>query len=54
MLSGEVASYQEKLEAERAALRVEGVKGAANEIDIPPMSSCDRRTRTSRARPWLP
>ena len=36
MLSGEVASYQEKLEAERAALRVEGVKGAANEIEIHP------------------
>ena len=33
-LSGEVASYQEKLQAERAALRVEGVKGAANEIEI--------------------
>jgi len=33
-LSGEVASYQEKLDAERAVLRVEGVKGAANEIEI--------------------
>jgi len=33
-LSGEVASYHEKLEAERAALRVEGVKGIASEIEI--------------------
>jgi osmotically-inducible protein OsmY len=33
-LSGEVASYHEKLEAERAALRVEGIKGIASEIEI--------------------
>ena len=33
-LSGEVASYHEKVEAERAALRVEGVKGIASEIEI--------------------
>jgi osmotically-inducible protein OsmY len=33
-LGGEVASYHEKLEAERAALRVEGVKGIASEIEI--------------------
>jgi hypothetical protein len=33
-LPGEVASYQEKLNAARAALRVEGVRGAANEIEI--------------------
>jgi osmotically-inducible protein OsmY len=33
-LTGEVASYHEKLEAERAALRVEGVKGVASEIEI--------------------
>ena len=33
-LSGEVASYHEKVEAERATLRVEGVKGIASEIEI--------------------
>jgi osmotically-inducible protein OsmY len=33
-LSGEVESYHEKVEAERAALRVEGVKGIACEIEI--------------------
>src|SRR5687768_9952626 len=33
-LSGEVASYHEKVEAERAALRVEGVRGIASEIEI--------------------
>ena len=33
-LSGEVASYHEKMEAERAALRVEGVKGLASELEI--------------------
>jgi osmotically-inducible protein OsmY len=33
-LSGEVESYHEKVEAERAALRVAGVKGIATEIDI--------------------
>jgi osmotically-inducible protein OsmY len=33
-LSGEVESYHEKVEAERAALRVEGVKGLASEIEI--------------------
>ena len=33
-LSGEVASYHEKVEAERAALRVEGVKGIASEMEI--------------------
>jgi osmotically-inducible protein OsmY len=33
-LSGEVDSYHEKVEAERAALRVAGVKGIASEIEI--------------------
>jgi osmotically-inducible protein OsmY len=33
-LSGEVESYHEKVEAERAALRVAGVRGIASEIDI--------------------
>jgi osmotically-inducible protein OsmY len=33
-LSGEVESYHEKVEAERATLRVEGVKGVASEIEI--------------------
>jgi osmotically-inducible protein OsmY len=33
-LSGEAESYHEKVEAERAALRVAGVKGIASEIDI--------------------
>jgi osmotically-inducible protein OsmY len=33
-LTGEVESYHEKLEAERAALRVAGVKGIASEIEI--------------------
>jgi osmotically-inducible protein OsmY len=33
-LSGEVASYHEKVEAERAALRVEGVTGIARELEI--------------------
>jgi osmotically-inducible protein OsmY len=33
-LSGEVESYHEKVEAERATLRVEGVKGIASEIEI--------------------
>jgi osmotically-inducible protein OsmY len=33
-LSGEVESYHEKGEAQRAALRVEGVKGLASEIEI--------------------
>ena len=33
-LSGEVESFHEKVEAERAALRVAGVKGIASEIDI--------------------
>jgi len=33
-LSGEVESYHEKVEAQRATLRVEGVKGLASEIEI--------------------
>jgi osmotically-inducible protein OsmY len=33
-LSGEVDSYHEKLEAERVTLRVAGVTGLANEIDV--------------------
>jgi osmotically-inducible protein OsmY len=33
-LSGEAESYHEKVEAERAALRVEGVRGIASEIEI--------------------
>jgi osmotically-inducible protein OsmY len=33
-LSGEVESYHEKVEAQRATLRVEGVKGVASEIEI--------------------
>jgi osmotically-inducible protein OsmY len=33
-LSGEVDSYHEKVEAERATLRVAGVKGIANELEI--------------------
>ncbi len=33
-LSGEVQSYHEKIEAERAALRVAGVKGMASEIEV--------------------
>jgi osmotically-inducible protein OsmY len=33
-LSGEVESYHEKVEAERATLRVAGVKGIASEIEI--------------------
>jgi osmotically-inducible protein OsmY len=33
-LSGEVESYHEKVEAQRAAMRVEGVKGLASEIEI--------------------
>jgi osmotically-inducible protein OsmY len=33
-LSGEVESYHEKIEAERAALRVAGVKGMASAIDV--------------------
>jgi osmotically-inducible protein OsmY len=33
-LSGEVESYHEKVEAEWATLRVEGVKGVASEIEI--------------------
>ena len=33
-LSGEVESYHEKVEAERAALRVAGVKGMASEIEV--------------------
>jgi osmotically-inducible protein OsmY len=33
-LSGEVESYHEKIEAERAALRVAGVSGMASEIDV--------------------
>jgi osmotically-inducible protein OsmY len=41
-LAGEVASYQEKLDAERAVLRVEGVKGAANEIEIHPPGTSHR------------
>jgi len=32
-LSGEVESYHEKVEAERATLRVEGVRGVASEIE---------------------
>jgi osmotically-inducible protein OsmY len=33
-LSGEVESYHEKVEAQRATLRVEGVKGVASELEI--------------------
>ena len=33
-LSGEVESYHEKVEAQRATLRVEGVKGLASELEI--------------------
>jgi osmotically-inducible protein OsmY len=33
-LTGEVESYHEKLEAERAALRVAGVKGMASDIEV--------------------
>lgn len=33
-LSGEVQTYHEKIEAERAALRVAGVKGMASEIEV--------------------
>ena len=33
-LSGEVESYHGKVEAERATLRVEGVRGVASEIEI--------------------
>lgn len=33
-LSGQVQSYVEKMAAERAALRVKGVRGVANEIEV--------------------
>ena len=35
-LSGKVPTYREKCEAERATLRVEGVKDIADEIDVDP------------------
>jgi osmotically-inducible protein OsmY len=41
-LSGEVASYHEKVEAERATLRISGVKGIASEIDVHPPGSSQR------------
>ncbi len=41
-LSGEVESYREKVEAERAALRVAGVKGMASAIDVQPPGASQR------------
>ena len=41
-LSGNVESYSEKLAAERAALRVAGVKAVANELEVRLPSSSER------------
>ena len=41
-LRGNVASYAEKLMAERVALRVYGVKALANDLVVHLVSGCDR------------
>jgi osmotically-inducible protein OsmY len=48
-LSGEVDSYHEKVEAERATLRVAGVKGIANELEIQ-LPGASQRTDADIAR----
>src|SRR5262245_24182372 len=41
-LTGTVPSYAEKLRAERAAKRVHGVKGLANDIEVRPRRADER------------
>ena len=41
-LRGEVATYQERLTAERTARRVEGVRAVANDLEVKPTGSLRR------------
>ena len=52
-LSGCVDSYVKSWEAERAALRVRGVKGVANEIEVRLPTSAERTDARSLERPWM-
>jgi osmotically-inducible protein OsmY len=51
-LSGTVATYVEKVSAERAAKRVEGVRAVANDIEVRPIGSM-KRTDTDIAQAVL-
>ena len=47
-LRGNVASYAEKIAAERVALRVYGVKAVANDVTVHPRSPRSSGTRSYR------